>query len=127
MSGDTLVVFESPHRVRATLKDALNALGDRRIAVCRELTKRYEEIWRGPITEALAHFTEPRGEFTLVIEGVALTANPQRSRAASAPPLSVDAAIAELRAAGGTSKDAIASLARAFGLSRREAYRLWHT
>jgi 16S rRNA (cytidine1402-2'-O)-methyltransferase len=49
-SGDTIVVYESPHRVRAMLADALVALGDRRVAVCRELTKRYEEIWRGPIS-----------------------------------------------------------------------------
>jgi len=118
-SGDTLVVFESPHRVRATLKDALDALGDRRIAVCRELTKRYEEIWRGPISGALAHFAEPRGEFTLVIEGIV-------PAAALTPAEGLDAAIASLRASGATSKDAIAELGQRFGLSRREAYRLWH-
>ena len=68
-SGDTLVVFESPHRLLATLEDARTALGDRQIVVCRELTKLYEEIWRGTLTEAVAHFASPRGEFTLVIEG----------------------------------------------------------
>ncbi len=60
--GDTLVVFESPHRVVATLTDALAALGDRRIAVCRELTKLHEEIWRGSIADAIPHFAQPRGE-----------------------------------------------------------------
>ncbi len=118
-SGDTLVVFESPHRVRATLKDALEVLGDRRIAVCRELTKRYEEIWRGAISEARAHFTEPRGEFTLVIEGIAAAAAPVATEG-------LDAAIASLRASGATSKAAIAELGQHFGLSRRAAYRLWH-
>ena len=62
---------------RATLDDALAALGDRRIAVCRELTKLHEEIWRGTLSGAIAHFAEPRGEFTLVIEGGAPSADPE--------------------------------------------------
>ena len=65
----TLVVFESPRRLRQTLNDMCATLGDRRIAVCRELTKLFEEVFRGAISEALSHFAEPRGEFTLVIEG----------------------------------------------------------
>ena len=65
----TLVVFETPHRLRAALGDILAALGDRRIAIGREMTKLHEEVFRGQASEALAHFAEPRGEFTLVIEG----------------------------------------------------------
>ncbi len=65
----TIVVLESPHRLLAALDDMLLTLGDRKIAVCRELTKIYEEVFRGTISQAIAHFTEPRGEFTLVIEG----------------------------------------------------------
>jgi len=65
----TIVAFESPHRVVEAMKDILGVLGDRRIAVCRELTKLHEEIFRGRVTEAIDHFAEPRGEFTLVIEG----------------------------------------------------------
>ena len=65
----TLVAFEAPHRLRQTLHDLLAALGDRRIAACRELTELHEEVFRGSVQEALAHFTEPRGEFTLVVEG----------------------------------------------------------
>ena len=118
-TGDTLVVYESPHRVRATLEDALAALGDRRIAVCRELTKLYEEIWRGTLSGALAHFTEPRGEFTLVIEG-----GPAE---ASAPAETADGVIAELRASRAESKEAVAELMRRCGLSRRAAYAAWHT
>jgi 16S rRNA (cytidine1402-2'-O)-methyltransferase len=128
-TGGTLVVFESPHRLRATLQDALDALGDRPIAVCRELTKRYEEIWRGTISGALSHFVQPRGEFTLVIEGTEPpnAAPSTRSRRASARPASsVDALIAEMRAGAVTSKDAVARLMRDCGVSRREAYRVWH-
>lgn len=64
-----LVVLESPHRLQATLVDALHVLGDRQIAVCRELTKLHEEVFRGTIQQALEHFTSPKGEFTLVIAG----------------------------------------------------------
>ncbi|MFC2020903.1 16S rRNA (cytidine(1402)-2'-O)-methyltransferase, partial [Chloroflexota bacterium] len=66
---NTLVVLESPHRLLASLNDMLTVLGDRRIAVCRELTKLYEEVFRGRISQAIEHFTQPRGEFTLVVEG----------------------------------------------------------
>ncbi|HEY5860838.1 MAG TPA: 16S rRNA (cytidine(1402)-2'-O)-methyltransferase [Actinomycetota bacterium] len=67
----TMVVFESPVRVRAMLDDALVALGDRRIAVARELTKLHEEVLRGRIAEVLAHLgeTDPKGEVVVVIEG----------------------------------------------------------
>jgi len=118
-NGDTMVVFESPHRVRDTLSDALAALGDRRVAVCRELTKLHEEIWRGALSDALAHVEQPRGEFTLVIEG---------GPPAAAPPSAgdIDAAIDAMRVSGTRAKDGIAELARRFGLSRREAYRRWH-
>ena len=65
----TLVILETPHRLKEALTDILNTLGDRRIVVCRELTKLYEEIFRGTVSGAIAHFTAPRGEFALVIEG----------------------------------------------------------
>lgn len=68
----TIVAFEVPHRLRATLADLAGSLGpDRLVAACRELTKLHEEIVRGTLSEVRARFeeTEPRGEFTLVIEG----------------------------------------------------------
>ncbi len=66
----TLIFYEAPSRVAASFQDLLEGLGDRRIAVARELTKMHEEIWRGTLSEAARHFSdEPRGEFTLVIEG----------------------------------------------------------
>jgi 16S rRNA (cytidine1402-2'-O)-methyltransferase len=69
---DTVICFESPHRLVAALHDAMNAFGaDRPLAVTRELTKRYEEIVRGTMSEVLQRFESmaPRGEFTLVIAG----------------------------------------------------------
>jgi 16S rRNA (cytidine1402-2'-O)-methyltransferase len=124
-SGDTLVVFESPHRLRVTLSDALLALGDRRIAVCRELTKRYEEIWRGTVSGAIERFVQPRGEFTLVIEG-GVAAPAQQALDQSAPSDRLAATVARLEAAGVSARDAVAELVRTRGLTRREAYRLWH-
>lgn len=65
----TLIFFESPHRLCRFLEDALEVMGERNIVITRELTKRFEEIFRGNISEALDKFrsTEPRGEFTIVI------------------------------------------------------------
>ncbi len=67
----TLIFLESPHRLLASLADLLAILGDRQICVAREMTKLFEEYWRGPISGALAHFQsrEVRGEFTLVVGG----------------------------------------------------------
>ncbi len=124
-SGDTLVVYESPHRIPAMLADALAVLGDRladgrvrQIAVCRELTKLHEEIWRGTISAAIEHYVEPRGEFTLVIEGGA--GEP------TAATQTLAEVVAELRAGGTDSKAAVAEIARRCGLGRRAAYAAWH-
>jgi 16S rRNA (cytidine1402-2'-O)-methyltransferase len=65
----TIVAFETPHRLREALTDIEEILGDRRMSVCRELTKIYEEIFRSRVSQAREHFVEPRGEFSLVIEG----------------------------------------------------------
>ena len=65
----TIVAFETPHRLRETLDDIEEILGDRRLSICRELTKVHEEIFRDRVSQAKEHFVEPRGEFSLVIEG----------------------------------------------------------
>ncbi|MDP2642228.1 MAG: 16S rRNA (cytidine(1402)-2'-O)-methyltransferase [Candidatus Peregrinibacteria bacterium] len=65
----TIIIFEAPHRIERTLKDLKEYLGDRQIAVCREITKIFEESLRGKISEMITHFekTKPRGEFVLVL------------------------------------------------------------
>jgi 16S rRNA (cytidine1402-2'-O)-methyltransferase len=67
----TLIFLESPHRIVNSLEDLLSILGNRQVCVAREMTKLFEEFWRGPLSGALAHFQSqsPRGEFTLVVAG----------------------------------------------------------
>jgi 16S rRNA (cytidine1402-2'-O)-methyltransferase len=66
----TLILYEAPQRLRRSLEDMLHSWGDRRIAIARELTKKFEEFFRGTITEATRHYAEgTRGELTLVVEG----------------------------------------------------------
>src|SRR5207248_7142171 len=71
----TLVLYEAPHRLCATLSDLRSILGDRPAAVCRELTKLHEEILRAPLSALVDHFgtVQPRGEFTLVVSGCGLS------------------------------------------------------
>jgi 16S rRNA (cytidine1402-2'-O)-methyltransferase len=116
---ETLIAFEAPHRLRATLAMLRKELGDRRAAVCRELTKVHEEVFRGRLAEAEEHFLEPRGEFTLVVEG--------RSEgiAAAEAPADLPAEIRRLRAAGVPAREALPALSVRFGLPRRQLYRLW--
>ncbi|MGD0879101.1 MAG: 16S rRNA (cytidine(1402)-2'-O)-methyltransferase [Anaerolineales bacterium] len=74
----TLIFLESPHRLLGALADLKSSLGDRQVALARELTKLHEQIWRGTLSAAIAYFTanEPRGEFTLVLAGKAKQEQP---------------------------------------------------
>lgn len=121
-SADSTVLYESPHRLRATLEDIHVVLGDRTIAVCRELTKLHEEIWRGTVSEAIVHFEAARGECTVVIEG----AGPAERDPGPRDDAAIMHAVREMRESGLTSKDGVAALSERFRLSKREAYRLWH-
>jgi len=114
----TLLILEAPHRLKAALQDMLNILGDRRVTVCRELTKLHEEVFRGTLSQALGHFAEPRGEFTLVIEGKREKNKPQLTR-------DIELRLHELYLSGARAKEAVASLARETGLSRKELYQAW--
>ena len=118
----TIVAFESPHRLQAALSDLLAVLGDRRIAVCRELTKLHEEVFRGRISEAIAHFPEPRGEFTLVVAGAP---QPAEATEAAAPTEDVLAELRQLREQGVAPRQAVTQVAQRLGLPRRQVYRLW--
>ncbi len=73
MEPRTMVLYEAPHHLQQTLKDLARWLSnEREVVAARELTKLYAEVWRGTLAEAQAHFSQPRGEFTLVIRGLVI-------------------------------------------------------
>jgi len=114
-----LVLFEAPHRLVRTLADMVDVLGDRPVAICRELTKVHEEVWRGSLSGALERFRAegPRGEFTLVVD---------RGREARRwDEEEVVRAVVDLVAAGLDRKEAFREVARRSGWSRREVYEAW--
>ncbi|HWC31693.1 MAG TPA: 16S rRNA (cytidine(1402)-2'-O)-methyltransferase [Actinomycetota bacterium] len=113
----TLVLYEAPHRVLALLRDAHDALGDRRAAVVRELTKVHQEVLRATLSELAGRLAdrEIRGEFVVVIAGAV-------AERASADPAEIAARVERLTAEGMSRRDAAARVARETGASRREAY-----
>lgn len=113
-----VVAFESPRRLSASLAVLAAVMPDRPAAVCRELTKRYEEIVRGSLAELAARFAEPpRGEITLVLGGVELSAG------ATEPVEEARRAVAELVQAGVRRRQASDVVARLTGASRNALYR----
>ncbi len=114
----TLVLYEAPHRLKDTLGDLAEVLGVRRICVARELTKQYEEIWRGGLMEAVQRFEDhsPRGEITLVIEGLA-EESPQQ-----AGDEELRAAVRLLEQEGLPRKEAIKEASRRAGMPKRAVY-----
>ncbi len=116
----TLVFYEAPHKLPATLKDLLRVLGDRKIALCRELTKLYEEVCRTTLAQATAYYQEhsPRGEFVLVVEGAAPGEEAQAVSREEA------LALVERLCAGGMSLSAAAKeAARLTGHKKGDLYR----
>ncbi|MEH1901049.1 MAG: 16S rRNA (cytidine(1402)-2'-O)-methyltransferase [Nostoc sp.] len=116
----TLIFYESPHRLRDTLQDLAEVWGsDRQIVLARELTKLYEEFWRGTIAEAIAHYSqrEPQGEYTLVVAGIP----------PSQPQLTEEELKAELKqliTQGISRSQASRQLAKFTFLPRRQLYQL---
>lgn len=117
----TMVFFEAPHRLAATLTAMAEAFGpDRPAAVCRELTKTYEEVRRGGLAELAAWAADhARGEITLVVRGAERTA-------AEATPEGLAAAVAAHENRGVPRKQAIQQVAKDHGLPKREVYDAVH-
>jgi 16S rRNA (cytidine1402-2'-O)-methyltransferase len=115
----TVVLYEAPHRVARTLADLAAACGgERPVVLGRELTKLHEELWRGTLAQAVEHVAAAgtRGEYVLVLAGA--------PAAAEASDEAIRAALADHRATGATTRDAVAAVAVALGVSKRRVYEL---
>ena len=115
----TMIFYEAPHKLQNTLKDLTDAFGpERRISLCRELTKLHEQILRMTLGEALAYYTEndPRGEYVLILEGAAET---------SEEALTLEDAVSlalERIASGASKKDAVREVSRETGFPKNALY-----
>jgi len=112
-------LYEAPHRLLALLEDVLAVFGDRELCVGRELTKLYEEIWRGSVSGGLAHFSADRvrGEVTVVIAG-------NNKQTDTWDEAAVRAALQQELGAGLSRKAATAAIAEASGWRKRDVYAL---
>ena len=118
----TLIFYEAPHRIAATLRDALDILGEREAVVARELTKMHEEIARGRLSELEARFSaaeSARGEMVLVIDRAVIQNKGEADKAVA----SLAALVTKLENEGLDHRAALKKAARELGLSRAEAYR----
>ena len=112
-----LVILEAPHRATATLETIADLFPDRAVAVCRELTKRFEEVYRGDAGGALEYFDEPRGEFVIVVEGAGKKRQP-------VPDEQLTTAIQFARSSGLSGRSLVDAVVESTGASRSRVYRL---
>lgn len=124
----TIVLYESPHRLKETLTLMLEGLGDRKIVLCRELTKKYEEFIRGTISEALewAQTEEVRGEFVLIIEGASLSAIEEGETHWWEKLSLTDHVEHYVSEENMNSKEAIKQTAKDRGMQKRDVYQAYH-
>lgn len=118
--SQTLIFYEAPHKLRQTLSDLLEAFGDRRISLCRELTKIYEEAVRTTLSAAVEEYRtrEPKGEYVLIAEGAALRQTDEALTLSQAAEL-----VVQLAAKGTSLSDAARQVARESGYPKSELYR----
>ena len=119
----TIVLYEAPHRLVRTLEELREALGDRRLVICRELTKKYEEAYSATFSEALKRYEEeePKGECVLVIEGRSIS-QIREEISRSWDSMSLAEHVAYYEDQGETRKEAMRLAARDRGISRRDVY-----
>lgn len=119
----TIIVYEAPHHLKATLKDLKNALGNRRITICRELTKRYEEAFCTTFEEALGRYEkeEPKGECVIVIQGKSVE-ELKKELIETWEELSLEEHMERYTGQGMDRKEAMKAVAKDRGVSKREVY-----
>ncbi len=119
----TILLYEAPHHLLRTLTELYEALGERRLTLCRELTKKFEEVTPTTLGNALAMFETqpPRGEYVLVVEGKSLLEF-RRQEELSWQEISIEAHMAQYEAQGIDHKEAMKRVAKDRGISKREVY-----
>ena len=119
----TIIIYEAPHHLVKTLKELKEALGDRKISICRELTKRYEEVFLTTISGALERFLleEPKGEFVFVLEG-RTAEEMKREEQQEWENIPIEEHMERYMAAGMDKKQAMKEVARDRGISKRDVY-----
>lgn len=119
----TIVLYEAPHRLTKTLSELFSALGERRLTVCRELTKKHETAFRTTLLEAMSYYeeNEPKGECVLVLEGADREVMKKAEQEAFSE-LSLEEHMERYLSAGMSKKDAMKAVAADRGVSKREIY-----
>ncbi len=119
----TIIMYEAPHHLKGTLRDLGEALGDRKLTVCRELTKKFEEVMPTTIDGAISYYeeNEPRGEYVLVIEGVSLQEIDRRQQEEWSK-MSIEDHMDYYEKNGMSHKDAMKQVAADRGVGKREIY-----
>ena len=110
----TMIFYESPKRLKSTLEDMKNILGNRKISISREISKKYEEIYRGTIDEIILELEDPRGEFVIVVEGSTVEKEEFEE--------SIYSHVNSLIEKGMSSKEAIKEVAHVRGLNKKAVY-----
>ncbi len=119
----TVILYEAPHRLKKTLGELLEQCGERKLSVCRELTKRYETIWETTLSEACRCYEEqePKGEYVLVLAGKPLE-EVERERQQKYTNLSFEDHVRSYEAQGMDRKSAMKQTAKDRGITKREVY-----
>lgn len=123
----TMILYEAPHHLKRTLQELYETLGDRRITLCRELTKKFETIMPTSLKGALQYYEseEPKGEYVLVVEGKSIETK-RREQIASWESMSIDEHMAYYEEQGLDNKAAMKQVAKDRGVGKREIYQYLH-
>lgn len=123
--GRTMILYEAPHHLIKTLNELRGVLGDRKMTVCRELTKKYETVYQTSVEGAIAHYTEtePKGEFVLVIEGKSRE-EVHREQREEWSELTIEEHMEYYLKQGIEKKEAMKCVAKDRGLTKRDIYQL---
>ena len=120
----TIILYEAPHHLKKTLKELFEALGDRRITLCRELTKKFEEVMPTTLAESISYYEkeDPRGEYVLVIEGKSLGAK-EKEKQTDWQSISIEEHMEMYEKKGLDRKECMKAVAKDRGVSKREVYK----